>query len=291
MTDVLTGTLANSAILAALHQRNATGKGQRVDASLMESQLAGLVNIAGSSLNTTKFKTKRWGTAHASIVPYQAFVCSCGEALVIGAGNDVQYQHLCKVLLLGTANNDDSVDESRLLLQEDQFATNSKRVQHRHVLIPLLERLFRQRTRDEWLQITEEYSASNNGGAETALFPHGPIRSVPEAFACEQALHRDMVMEVEHPELVEPIRLPGVPVKYNSNIQASSLFDHEDISIPAGNKSDLLRMIPPPMLGEHTQEILHDVLDIDEIRELEIEGAISCWKRATEKEFDENMQR
>ena len=283
LTDVLTGTLANSAILAALHRRNATGKGQCVDVSLMEAQLAGLVNIAGSSLNTDmhadtdtdstqqqQSHPKRWGTAHASIVPYQAFMCSCGEALIIGAGNDVQFQHLCQVL----GADEDSITKN------DRFATNAKRVQHRNELIPLLEQLFLRKTRDGWLRAMADGYAG--------CFPHGAVRSVSEAFACEQALHRDMVMEVVHEELVDPIRLPGMPVKYSSTCGACSNGNEiiGPISISRSNDASGTRknscLLPPPMLGEHTREILHNVLNMSdyEIRELEMAGVISCWQKA-----------
>jgi len=102
MTDIVTGTMANGAILAALYNRSVDpeGRGQRVDLSLMESQLACLSTAASGALNSLPGTPPpgRRGTAHENIAPYQAFKCQDGEYFVIGTGNDTQFRALCEML-------------------------------------------------------------------------------------------------------------------------------------------------------------------------------------------------
>lgn len=253
MTDVLTGSLAHGAILAALHQRNMTGYGSKVETSLMETQLAALVNIASSTLNTPStdnFSPKKWGTSHPSIVPYQAFQCKCGGYIVIGANNNKQFQEFCKVL------------DQPELASDARFETNAKRVESRNVLVPILEKIFLTKTRAMWESLLD-----NKG------FSVGPVRTVQESFDCEQAKSRDMVMTLEHP-VAGQIRLPSHPVKYTQSplLQGSSLSGGS--SGGGGNNC-----LPPPLLGQHTAETLTQVLGLtqDEVARLESIGAISCW--------------
>jgi len=257
ITDVLTGSLANNGILAALHERERTGKGQRIDTSLMETQLASLVNIASSSLNALPGTPppKRWGTAHESIVPYQTFPCKHVDGkeeqfIVVGAGNDAQFQLFCKVL------------DMNELARDERFATNAGRVAHRDVLIPILESKFMERTRDEWVQLLEGKG-----------FSLGPVRTVPEAFACEQAANRDMLMELDHP-VAGNVILPGHPIKYSAGPQGE-----EGHAVTAPSTGD--DILHPPMLGEHTEEILRDVLGVeeDELQRLVEEKTVECWRR------------
>ena len=248
ITDVLTGTLAHAGILAALNERNRTGIGQRVDVSLMETQLAGLLNIASSSLNAKSDAPppKRWGTAHASIVPYQTFRCKPQENgepqfVVVGAGNDVQFQSFCSVLGLPE------------LATDERFLTNADRVSNRTELISILEQTFLEKSRDDWVALLDGKG-----------FPLGPVRTVPEAFECEQAVHRGMVEELDHP-VAGKIRLPRTPISYTPKDKASSHTAPKHGS--------------PPMLGEHTEEVLMDILNIEmvDVRRLESEGVVECW--------------
>jgi len=257
-TDILTGTLAQSGILSALYARERTGVGQKVDVSLMESQLAGLVNIASSSLNSTDSPPpKRWGTAHESIVPYQAFQCKQNgpeiQYIMVGAGNDVQFHNLSSVLGIPD------------LSQDQRYLTNEMRVKHRKSLLPLLEKVFLTKTRDEWSKLLEGKG-----------FPLGPLRNVQEAFQCEQAQHRQMVQEIEHPT-VGKIRLPRTPISFSS-LGGTTVFG-EEIASNDNPESMKKGAIPPPMLGEHTAEILEEILKIDphSIQGLEKDGVIQCW--------------
>jgi succinate---hydroxymethylglutarate CoA-transferase len=94
ITDVLTGLLAHGAVLAALRERDLSGHGQWVDTSLMEGQLSSLVNIGSNYLTTGQDHSKRYGTAHPSIVPYQAFKCIDGGEIMVCVGSDLQFKAL-----------------------------------------------------------------------------------------------------------------------------------------------------------------------------------------------------
>lgn len=248
ITDILTGSLAQAGILAALHERNKSGLGQKIDSSLMETQLASLVNIASSSLNAPPGRPppKRWGTAHESVVPYQAFRCKNTqdqptEYIVAGAGNNKQFQQLCKAL------------EVPELAADIRFSTNSDRVANRQHLIPILETIFLEKSRDEWMLLLDGKN-----------FPFGPIRTIPESFQCEQAQHRQMVMEMNHP-VVGPVKFPGLPLKF-----LGTLLDQQN---------DCTKVVSAPMLGEHTKEILTQLLEMAnyEVESLERDSIVECW--------------
>jgi crotonobetainyl-CoA:carnitine CoA-transferase CaiB-like acyl-CoA transferase len=250
LTDVLTGSLAQGGILTALYERHSTGYGKKVETSLMETQLAALVNIASSTLNSpSDVPPQRWGTSHPSIVPYQAFQCQCGGHIVIGANNNTQFQDFCKAL--------DQPD----LAKDARFETNAKRVEAREILIPILENIFLQKTRANW-----ESMLDNKG------FAVGPVRTVQESFDCEQAKARNMVITLDHP-VAGQVLLPNHSVKYSQSplLQAgSSSLD----SFGDGMSNSL----PPPLLGQHTAETLMEVLGLtqEEVTRLEFSGAISC---------------
>lgn len=255
-TDILTGTLAYSGIMTALYQRQQTAEGSKVDVSLMETQLASLVNIASSALNTTDEtwpRPKRWGTAHESVVPYQAFDCRKNidgnsderQYILVGAGNNIQFQKLCNAIGRSDLAND------------LRYETNADRVQHRDELVSHLKEIFLTKSRDDWVSVLKDKG-----------FPVGPLRTVNEGFECEQARHRGMVETTKHP-VVGTIRLPRTPI----SISSSTSTDTRSSSFSSS------RILPPPMLGEHTEEILTNILgfDLDDINKLEADKAIECW--------------
>jgi len=90
------------------------------------------------------------------------------------------------------------------------------------------------------------------------------VRNVKEAFDCEQAQHRKTVLEMDHP-VAGHVILPAHPAKYSRS------------AISDGTSASLL---PPPMLGEHTEEILKNLFDMatTDIDALEDEGIVSCWR-------------
>ncbi|XP_022237764.1 succinate--hydroxymethylglutarate CoA-transferase-like isoform X3 [Limulus polyphemus] len=121
MTDLATGLYAHGAILAALLEREKTGRGQKIDCNLLSTQVSLLANLGSNYLNAGK-EAIRWGTAHESIVPYQAFQTSDGY-ITVGAGSDEQFQIFCKCLGL------------QHLLTDSRYKTNRNRVANRQALL------------------------------------------------------------------------------------------------------------------------------------------------------------
>jgi succinate--hydroxymethylglutarate CoA-transferase len=124
ITDLTTGLYTKGAILAALFAREKTGKGQRIDVSLLECQVASLANIGSNFLIGGK-EAQRMGTQHGAIVPYQSFKTKDGR-VVVGAGNDRQFQKFCTAL-------------GRLDLICEKFSTNQLRVENRLDLVTLFD--------------------------------------------------------------------------------------------------------------------------------------------------------
>lgn len=213
IVDLTAGMFALSAILAALRVRDLTGLGQHIDISLLDCHLAWLANV-GSNYLVSGVVPPRYGNAHPNIVPYQAFATADGW-LVVAVGNDRQWARLCEAL-------------SRPDLAADpRFATNAARVEHRSLLVPLLEALFAGRTTAEWLSVLE-----------AADVPAGPVNNVAEALSHPQVAAREMLQEVPHPG-IGPVKMVGSPLKLSST--------------PPGIRRH------PPLLGEHTEEILEEL--------------------------------
>jgi crotonobetainyl-CoA:carnitine CoA-transferase CaiB-like acyl-CoA transferase len=170
LVDVLAGLHAAAGVLAGLHG----GKGARVEVPLLDSGLAGLVNVAQNAL-VTGAEPGRYGNAHPNIVPYQAFETASGQ-LAIAAANDGLFRALCGALAL-----DD-------LATDERFATNAGRVGNRGELIPLLQERLRERPAEEWVEVLD-----------AAGVPVGKVRTVPEALAAAAAAGRPPTQTVDHP--------------------------------------------------------------------------------------------
>ncbi|KAI9208188.1 CoA-transferase family III domain-containing protein [Polychytrium aggregatum] len=190
ITDMTTGLYAHGAILAALIARGRTGQGQKLDVSLLECQVASLANIGHSYLIGGQ-EAKRWGTSHAAIVPYQAFPTK-DSFVVIGAGNDGQFEKLCQ-----------AIDQPELL-QDPRFQTNKDRVAHRKELIEILSDVFSTHPTKHWLGLLEPIGV-----------PFAPVNNIAETFQHPQVIHRGMVQKIKHPRAGD-ISLIGPPVKYSN---------------------------------------------------------------------------
>jgi formyl-CoA transferase/CoA:oxalate CoA-transferase len=191
--DIGAGMWAVIGILAALQARQSTGRGQYVDVSLLDGQLAWLTYVAQGYL-ATGAPPRPHGSAHPTIVPYQALPTADGY-LMVAAGNDKLWRLFAGVVgLAGLAG-------------DPRFATNPDRVRHRDELIPLLEAALAARGRQEWAKLLEE-----------AGVPCAPIATVAEALDSPQAAARGMVAELEHPTVGRlrtvgsPLRLSDTPV-------------------------------------------------------------------------------
>jgi crotonobetainyl-CoA:carnitine CoA-transferase CaiB-like acyl-CoA transferase len=189
LIDEITALYAHGAILAALLHRERTGEGQKVECSLLESGVAAMMNAATAYL-VAGVVQGRWGSAHESLVPYQAFKARDGY-LIIGAGNERLWKAFCEVL--GAPEWAD----------HPSFDTNPERVERRQELVALIEGRLRSRSRDEWI-----------AAFAAAGLPTGPINTVDQVFEDRQVLHRGMVREVEHPT-AGTVKLVGIPVKFS----------------------------------------------------------------------------
>jgi len=186
VVDVLTGLHAALGIVAALRRRDATGSGDRIEVSLLDSALSALVNVGQNALVTGE-EPARFGNAHPSIVPYQPFRAADGWIAVAGA-NDGLYARLCEVI--GRPD----------LAADERFATNDARVRNRAQLVPLLEEALAARSADEWA-----------AALDAAGVPAGKIRGVLDALrAAEPATVR-----VAHPTAGE-LELVAPPLAFES---------------------------------------------------------------------------
>uniref|UniRef100_A0A8B9X1P1 Succinyl-CoA:glutarate-CoA transferase n=1 Tax=Bos mutus grunniens TaxID=30521 RepID=A0A8B9X1P1_BOSMU len=152
-------------------------------------EVACLTQVAANYLIGQK-EAQRWGTAHGSIVPYQAFKTKDGY-LVVGAGNNQQFAAVCKILNLPE------------LINDSKYRTNHLRVQNRKELIKILSTRFKEEMTSKWLQLFEGSGV-----------PYGPINNMRNVFAEPQVLHNDLIMEMKHPT-VGKISVPGPAVRYS----------------------------------------------------------------------------
>jgi crotonobetainyl-CoA:carnitine CoA-transferase CaiB-like acyl-CoA transferase len=200
-------------VLAALHARAASGRGDWIDISLLDGQIAWLTYVAGGYFASGEVP-RRYGSAHPTIVPYQALRTSDGY-LMVAVGNDSLWQRFAPIIGLPE------------LAGDTRFATNPDRVVHRDELIPLIEAALASRASTEW---AAELSRAG--------IPAGAINTVDRALAYPQVLARDMVLTTEHPT-AGTLRMPGSPVRLS------------------GHTATVRR--PPPLLGEHTDEVLAEL--------------------------------
>ncbi len=189
IVDITAGMFAASAILAALHAREQTGTGQRIDVSLLESQVAWLANVGSGYLVSGK-PPDRYGNGHPTIVPYEVFKAK-DDYFALGVGNDNQFSKLCRVI------------EQPNLADDPRFAANPARVENRAELIPLLKVIFEKKELDHWLKQLMDVG-----------IPAGRINTIERVLNDPQVLHRKMVVEVEHPR-AGSVKLLGVPYKFS----------------------------------------------------------------------------
>jgi crotonobetainyl-CoA:carnitine CoA-transferase CaiB-like acyl-CoA transferase len=195
ITDIVTGMNAVQAILAALFAREKTGSGQFIDLSLFDCAVALLANV-GSGYLATGNEPKRYGNAHATVVPYQLFDTADG-VLALAVGNDLQFKNLCVQVL-----------ERPDLWADARYQRNRDRVLNRSTLIPALAEAFQMRGTADWI-----------GRLRQAGVPAGQVRKVSEVFASPEIAERNLVVEVpdeRHGRLrltASPIRLSGTPVR------------------------------------------------------------------------------
>ena len=213
LTDLFTGVYASTAVLAALQVRDRTGEGQHIDMALLDVGMAILANQASAFLNTGK-APQRQGNTHPSLAPYQDFPTLDGSML-LAIGNNGQFARFCEA-----AGHPEWAADAR-------FATNTLRVKHRGVLIPMMEELTRTRTTTDWVTLLEDKAV-----------PCGPINDIAQAFDDAQVKSRGLAVTLPRDAgdgiesitgVASPLRLTATP--------------------------PVLRHAPPA-LGQHTREVL-----------------------------------
>ena len=192
ISDIVAGMLGAVSVLGALVGRERTdgptsGRGQRVDISLLGATLASLVNQAQNAF-ATGVAPGRLGNAHPNIVPYEAFATADG-AITIAVGSERQWPRLCEALGLPG------------LASDPRFSTNGGRVERRSELRPILAARFGERSTTEWRE-----------ALDAAEIPNGPINDLIEAFASPEAVALGMTVEQEHPAW-GVIRQVGIPFR------------------------------------------------------------------------------
>jgi formyl-CoA transferase len=213
LTDLFTGVYASTAILAALEVRHRTGEGQHIDMALLDVGMAILANQASAFLNTGDVP-QRQGNTHPSLAPYQEFQTQDG-AMLLAIGNNGQFARFCEA----AGHAEWAADE--------RFATNTLRVKHRDVLIPLMQDVTRTRSTAAWIALLEDKAV-----------PCGPINNIAQAFDDEQVKARGLAVTLPRDAgdgiasitgVASPLRLSATP--------------------------PVLRRAPPA-LGQHTDEVL-----------------------------------
>ena len=220
VADLFTGLYATVGILAALRHAERSGEGQHIDMALLDTQVAMLANLGANYLVSGQVPG-RAGNAHQNIVPYQVFETAPAP--------DGQPDYL----ILAVGNDGQFAKFCEVAGRPEwagdpRFARNQDRVRHRAVLVPLLEAVLATRPKGHWL-----------AALEAAKVPCGAINNLAEVFADPQVQARGMVTEWDHP-LAPQLRLVSSPLKLGGTPVRTDL--------------------PPPLLGEHTREVLRDLL-------------------------------
>jgi crotonobetainyl-CoA:carnitine CoA-transferase CaiB-like acyl-CoA transferase len=211
--DLGTGMMAAYGVMNALFHRERTGIGQKLEVSLFETALS-LMSYHAVGYLLEGNVPQRQGSGHPMIVPYQVFQTQDGEIFIVGS-NQRLWTRLCHVL-----RRED-------LLQDTRFASNMERVNHRHLLVPILQ------------GETQKYPTRLlNEMLDQAGVPCAPVNTLDDVLNDPQTLVRDMVVDIPHP-LIPDLKLLGLPIK---------------LSASPGDVR-----LPPPLKGQHTEEVLGDL--------------------------------
>jgi CoA:oxalate CoA-transferase len=216
--DIIAGMFTAYGIMMALHHRDKTGEGQKVDVAMLDSQVAVLENAIARYVTSGSVPTPL-GNRHPSISPFSSFTAKDGH-IIVGAGNERLWTKLCNIL------------EKPELLADPRFENNSKRTAHVKELTAILNEVFSKKTIAEWLTVLEE-----------AELPCAPINTIDKIVNDPHIKSREMIVEVEHP-VAGHLKMAGLPVKMSATPGAIER--------------------PAPLLGQHTAELLKEILGWDE---------------------------
>ena len=229
MGDLSGGLFASQGILAALYQREKTGRGQRIDISLVDCQTS-LLTYRAQFYLVGKEIARPVGSGHVSAHPIRAFRTKTFD-VVIDANTESIFAELC-----------DAIGKPEMA-QDEKFNSRENRLKNKEELYTILEKAFLTKTGEEWLEALEK------------RIPIAPINTIDKALADPQTLSRSMVVEVEYPN-GKKLNIVGNPIKMSEAEQ--EVFKR------------------PPYLGEHTEEILRDLLNYspDQIKDIKSKKAV-----------------
>ena len=230
VADLVSGMAAAHGVVLALLARTRTRRGQKVEISMLDVMASLLTYQAGLYLATGHRPTRR-GNAHPSIVPYEVFKAA-DAYLTLGVANNALWKQCCAALARPE------------LATDSRFDTEAKRVEHRAVLIPLLNEIFGGRDVGDWLKRLEAVGV-----------PAGRIKTVAEVCESEHLKARGMIVRLPHPT-AKQVTMLGVPIRLHATPGAADTA--------------------PPLLGQHTDAILRSVLGLKPkaIAQLRRDGAI-----------------
>jgi len=197
IADIMTGMYATVGILAALRHRDATGQGQQIDISLLDTQIAWLAN-AGTNYLMSRQNPTRLGNGHPNIVPYQVFA-TADAPMILAVGNDGQFRKFCECVGLPH------------LVSDPHYTTNVARIEHREHLCELIERQLAKRPRADWLALLEAIGV-----------PCGPVNNLEQVFSDPHVRARGAELALAYPGaasgtvslLANPLKLSETPITY-----------------------------------------------------------------------------
>ncbi|MBU2226944.1 MAG: CoA transferase [Proteobacteria bacterium] len=229
MGDLSGGLFASQGILAALFQREKTGRGQQIDISLADCQTS-LLTYRAQFYLVGKEIARPVGSGHVSAHPIRAFKTRTFD-VVIDANTESIFAELCEAIGKPDMSND------------QKFNSRENRLKNKGELYAILEESFLEKAGEEWLELLEK------------RIPIAPINTIDKALTDPQTLSRNMVVEVEYGN-DKKLKILGNPIKMSEIEQE--------------------RFKRPPHLGEHTEEILTELLNYspEQIRELRSQGVV-----------------
>ena len=207
--DLGSGLFSVIGMLSALLSREKTGKGQHLDLSLLDVQIS-LLTYMATMQTLSGVNPEPIGNAHFVHVPYNSFTTQNGF-VVIAVITDAFWQELLNIV---------DIDN----LRKEEFKSSTGRLQNQKFIESELNKKLSTETSEHWIN-----------ALNSVKVPCAPINSFSQALSDEQVIHRNMVVEVEHPDGGK-VKMPGNPIKL-------SYTDEDSFS-------------PPPHLGQHTKETL-----------------------------------
>jgi crotonobetainyl-CoA:carnitine CoA-transferase CaiB-like acyl-CoA transferase len=226
--DLGGGLMATIGILSAINARHTTGRGQHVDISMLDAQIS-LLNYMATMHFLSGIVPDKLGNGHFVHVPYDTFTCSDGFIIIAVIANDF-WGELLKVIPA------DDLD-----IEEHKFQPG--RLKNKELINARLNEILSTNTQEYWLE-----------KLRSVRIPCAPVNNLEQALNDEQVLHRNMIVEVEHPD-GGSTKMPGNPIKLSDT--------YEDT------------FTPPPNLGQHNEEIYSTLgLSQEDIEALQKDGVI-----------------